>query len=183
MPGEGIDAESLLRSLREKYRVMHADGGVRWVHERGLGPALQALVAHSGVPVKLDDRIGERFAPAVETALYYGRLGGAHERHARVTLMRDAGGVEVEVADDGCGRGRPGARAARGLAAARAQDAARIRQVVVPWASSLRVSSAITRPSAVATVRPGWTTVASHRTGPVSRVIARAKLTFDSSVV
>ena len=44
-----------------------------------------------------------------------------------------------------------------------------IRQVAVPWARSLPVSSATTRPSAVAVVRPRCTTVASQRTRPVSR--------------
>src|SRR5260370_13684119 len=39
------------------------------------------------------------------------------------------------------------------------------------------------RPSAVATLPPRWRTVPSHRTGPVSSVIGRTRLTLTSSVV
>jgi PAS domain S-box-containing protein len=78
--------------------------------ERGLGAALQSLVAHCAVPVELHDELGERLAPAVEIALYYvvsealtnvDRYAGASR--ATVRLARNGGGVEVEVADDGRG--------------------------------------------------------------------------------
>ena len=45
------------------------------------------------------------------------------------------------------------------------------------------MASAVTRPSAVATVRPRWMSVDSQRMRPVSPVIAREKLTLNSSVV
>src|SRR5207247_8154017 len=57
------------------------------------------------------------------------------------------------------------------------------RQVDVPCARSLPELSAMSLPSAVATLPPRCTTTPSARTGPVSAVIARTKLTFVSSVV
>jgi PAS domain S-box-containing protein len=82
--------------------------------ERGLGPALRSLVAHCGVPVELRDELGERLAPAIETALYFvvsealtnvDRYSGASR--ATVRLASDNGSVEVEVADDGRGGADP----------------------------------------------------------------------------
>src|SRR3954453_22721155 len=60
---------------------------------------------------------------------------------------------------------------------------AMIRQVLVPCARSLPDDSARSRPSAVAIVPPRCTTSSSHSTRPVSRVIARTKLVFSSTVV
>ena len=93
--------------------------------ERGLGPALRSLVTHCGVPVELHDELGERLAPAVETALYYvvsealtnvDRYAAASR--ATVRLARSDGLVEVEVADDG----RGGADPARGSGLRGLQD-------------------------------------------------------------
>jgi hypothetical protein len=39
------------------------------------------------------------------------------------------------------------------------------------------------RASVVTTVRPRWTTVPTHRTGPVPAVIVRVKFALSSSVV
>ena len=56
-------------------------------------------------------------------------------------------------------------------------------QVVVPWASSLPVSSAVTLTSAVAVVRPLCSTVASASTRPVDAWIGLIMFTLVSSVV
>src|SRR6267143_243843 len=58
-----------------------------------------------------------------------------------------------------------------------------IMQVLVPWARSLQVFSAKSLPSEVATLPPRYTTTASQRTGPVSAVIGRTKLTLVSRLV
>jgi signal transduction histidine kinase len=93
--------------------------------DRGLGPALQSLVAHCAVPVELHDELGERLAPTVETALYFvvsealtnvDRYAGASR--ATVLLAQNDSAVEVEVADDG----RGGADPARGSGLRGLQD-------------------------------------------------------------
>ena len=100
------ELEARLEELRELARGIHP----AVLTDMGLGPAVQALVGRCAVPVVLDDELGERLAPAVETALYYAvsealtnvdRYAGASR--ATVRLSRDAVSVEVEVADDGRG--------------------------------------------------------------------------------
>jgi PAS domain S-box-containing protein len=102
-----------LEELRELARGIHP----ALLTDQGLGPALRALVGRCAVPVALDDSLGERLAPAVETALYYAVSEAltnvdryASASRATVRLRRDADSVEVEVADDG----RGGADPARG---------------------------------------------------------------------
>ena len=82
--------------------------------ERGLGPAVRALVSNCAVPVELDDGLRDRLAPPVETALYYvvsealtnvDRYASASR--ASVSLRHSDGAVEVEVADDGRGGADP----------------------------------------------------------------------------
>ncbi len=58
----------------------------------------------------------------------------------------------------------------------------KIRQVVVPCASSLPFAS-VSFPSAVAIREPWWMTIPSQRIRPVSAVIGRTKFVFTSSVV
>jgi len=102
-----------LAQLRELARGIHPV----LLTERGLGAALQGLVGRCTVPVQLEDALGERLPPAVETALYYVVSEAltnvdryAEASHATVRLRRGNGAVEVEVADDG----RGGADPARG---------------------------------------------------------------------
>ena len=71
---------------------------------------MQALATRCAVPVELDDELGERLAPAVETALYYTVSEAltnvdryARASHATVRIRRDGKVVAIEVADDGCG--------------------------------------------------------------------------------
>ena len=77
------------------------------------------------MPVELDDALGERLAPAIETALYYSVSEAltnvdryAAASRASVSLRRRNGAVEVEVADDG----RGGADPARGSGLRGLQD-------------------------------------------------------------
>jgi PAS domain S-box-containing protein len=99
-----------LAELRDLARGIHP----ALLTERGLGPALRSLVANSALPVELHDELGERLAPAIETALYFvvsealtnvDRYAGASR--ATVRLSRNGGGVEVEIADDGRGGADP----------------------------------------------------------------------------
>jgi signal transduction histidine kinase len=94
-----------LEELRELARGIHP----AILSDRGLGPALEALVARVSLPVQLDapcDRLPER----VEAAAYYvvaEALTNA-ARHARassvgVRLRCDDGRLRIEVSDDGIG--------------------------------------------------------------------------------
>ena len=72
---------------------------------------------------------------------------------------------------------RPGGEASR-----RRATHWKIRQVVVPCASSLPLRS-VSFPSAVAIREPLWSTSPSQRITPVSAEIGRTKFVFTSSVV
>ena len=56
-----------LAELRELARGIHP----AILTERGLGPALEGLVARAPVPVEITDLPEERLAPPVEAAAYY----------------------------------------------------------------------------------------------------------------
>ena len=95
-----------LEELRELARGIHPT----LLTDKGLSAALRALVGRCSVPVALEDALGERLAPAVETALYYTVSEAltnvdryAEASRATVRLRRHDGSVEVEVADDGRG--------------------------------------------------------------------------------
>jgi PAS domain S-box-containing protein len=106
------DLDAGIAELRELARGIHP----AVLTDFGLSPALEALAGRCAVAVGLDDAVGPRLSPAIETALYYSvsealtnvdRYAGASR--AIVRLRRLAGSVEVEVADDGRGgadRGR-----------------------------------------------------------------------------
>jgi signal transduction histidine kinase len=110
-----------LADLRELARGIHPVV----LTERGLGPALDALLARASVPVEIAELPGERLAPAVEAAAYYviaeavtnvGRYAGAS--HATVSVGRTNGTATVVVSDDGIGGADPAAGSGlRGLAA------------------------------------------------------------------
>jgi len=104
-----------LEELRELARGLHPNV----LTDRGLGPALEALVARSPIPVEIDVP-DERFPPAIEAAAYY----VAAEALANVAKYADAtlasvrviehGGSDedvpvmvVEVLDDGVGGADP----------------------------------------------------------------------------
>ncbi|HKH16447.1 MAG TPA: PAS domain-containing protein [Solirubrobacteraceae bacterium] len=94
-----------LAELRELARGIHS----AVLTDCGLGRAVRALAARSLVPVQVDDAVGQRLPPAVETALYYvvseaiTTSTATPASHATVRLRRRGDSVEVEVADDGRG--------------------------------------------------------------------------------
>ena len=100
-----------LNELRELARGLHPNV----LTDRGLGPALEALVARSPIPVELHVS-GERFLPAIEAAAYYVAAEAlanvakyAHATFAEVRVVEDEeeGQILVEVTDDGVGGADP----------------------------------------------------------------------------
>jgi signal transduction histidine kinase len=82
--------------------------------ERGLGAALEVLVARTPLPVELDVRLPDPLPEPVEAAAYYVvsealanvvKHAGAEAAIVRVTRMN--GSARVEVADDGAGGAEP----------------------------------------------------------------------------
>src|SRR4051812_22078313 len=107
------DLREGLAELRELARGIHPI----ILTERGLGPALDALLARAAVPVEIAQLPEERLTAPVEAAAYYlvaeavtnvGRYAGAS--HATVSVGRTNGAATGVVSDDGLG----GPHAARG---------------------------------------------------------------------
>jgi signal transduction histidine kinase len=107
------ELQASLRELRDLARGIHP----AVLTDRGLAPALDALVARAPVPVSLESGDIEGLPAPVETAAYFvvsealanvAKYAGAG--HATVALRRANGRLTVEVADDGVG----GADAAAG---------------------------------------------------------------------
>ena len=95
-----------LAELRELARGIHP----ALLTMRGLIPAVEALATRSTVPVELEDELGQRLDPAVETALYYTVAEAltnvsryADATHATVRLRLEGDVVEVDIEDDGVG--------------------------------------------------------------------------------
>jgi signal transduction histidine kinase len=99
-----------LAELRELARGIHPIV----LTERGLGPALEGLLAHATVPVEIAELPDERLTPAIEAAAYYiiaeavtnvGKYADA--THATVSVRRVNGAATVVVSDDGSGGADP----------------------------------------------------------------------------
>jgi PAS domain S-box-containing protein len=113
------ELDASLAELRELARGIHP----AVLTDHGLSVAVHALAARCSVPVALDDALGGRVEPAVETALYYAIAEAltnvdryAAASSATVRLRRSDGAVEVEIADDGRGGAdRGGGTGLRGL--------------------------------------------------------------------
>ena len=102
-----------LTELRELAHGIHP----AVLTDRGLEPALEALVARAPVPVRVEAACDERLPPPVESAAYFvvsealtNIAKYARATSASVEVRRSNGRVTVEVADDGVG----GADASRG---------------------------------------------------------------------
>jgi signal transduction histidine kinase len=115
------DLSQGLAELRELARGIHPI----ILTERGLGPALDALLARAAVPVEIATLPEERLTAPVEAAAYYvvaeavtnvGRYAAAS--HATVSVGRSNGTATVVVSDDGVGGADPARGSGlRGLAA------------------------------------------------------------------
>jgi signal transduction histidine kinase len=99
-----------LAELRELARGIHP----AVLSERGLGPALEAIVARAPLPVECDVQIDKRLPAQVEAAAYFVVAEGltnvvryAHATHATVRLRLRDREVRVEVEDDGIGGADP----------------------------------------------------------------------------
>jgi PAS domain S-box-containing protein len=106
-----LELNEALEELRELARGLHPNV----LTDRGLGPALEALVVRSPIPVDIDVP-DERFPPAVEAAAYYVAAEAlanvakyASASGARVCVAEDveAGAIMIEVVDDGVGGADP----------------------------------------------------------------------------
>jgi signal transduction histidine kinase len=110
-----------LEELRELARGIHPVV----LTERGLGPALDALVARAPLPVESETLPDERLAAPIEAAAYYVVAESvtnvakyAHASSATVAIARSNGAATVTVSDDGVGGADPAAGSGlRGLAA------------------------------------------------------------------
>jgi signal transduction histidine kinase len=110
-----------LEELRELARGIHPV----MLTERGLGPALDALVARAPLAVDVTAVPRERLAPPIEAAAYYVVAESvtnvakyAHASSATVSIARSNGTATVVVSDDGVGGADPaGGSGLRGLAA------------------------------------------------------------------
>ncbi|MDQ4081609.1 MAG: PAS domain-containing protein [Actinomycetota bacterium] len=109
----GDELAQALEELRELARGIHP----AILTDRGLEPALEALLARAPVPVRLAEAPTERLPEPVEAAAYYvvsealaNMTKYAAASSGTVRVSRDDGRAIVEVADDGIG----GADASRG---------------------------------------------------------------------
>ncbi len=110
-----------LTELRELARGIHPVV----LTERGLGPALDALLLRAPIPVDITELPEGRLPAHVEAAAYYvvaeavtnvGKY--AHASSATVSISRSNGAATVSVTDDGVGGADPAAGSGlRGLAA------------------------------------------------------------------
>jgi signal transduction histidine kinase len=110
-----------LEELRELARGLHPV----LLTERGLGPALDALLARTPVAVEIAELPDTRLEAPVEAAAYYVVAEAitnvakyAQASHATVSITRSNGRATVTVSDDGVGGADPAAGSGlRGLAA------------------------------------------------------------------
>ncbi|HKF32597.1 MAG TPA: MASE1 domain-containing protein, partial [Jatrophihabitantaceae bacterium] len=99
-----------LDELRELARGIHP----AVLSERGLGPALDALLRRSSVPVEITELPQERLADPVEAAAYYVVAEAitnvtkyAHASHVTVSVRHSNEHATVMVCDDGVGGADP----------------------------------------------------------------------------
>ncbi|MGY1857952.1 sensor histidine kinase [Modestobacter sp. SYSU DS0290] len=106
------EAAEQTRETLEELRALSRGIAPPVLADRGLAAALAAVAARSPVPVELavDLAPGQRLAPAVENSAYFlvsEALANAAKHSeatvARVTVVRQAGRLRVEVEDDGRG--------------------------------------------------------------------------------
>ena len=109
-----------LDELRELARGIHP----AILTDRGLGPALEAILARAPLPVELVELPEERLPEPVEAAVYYvvaetitNIAKHAQAESATVSVTLVAGTAHVVITDDGIGGADPaGGSGLRGLA-------------------------------------------------------------------
>ena len=101
---------SALEELRELARGIHP----AVLTDRGLEPALEALVTRAPIPVTVAEAPGDRLPEPVEAAAYYvvsealaNMTKYAQASAATIRVTRQNGRAVVEVADDGVGGADP----------------------------------------------------------------------------
>jgi signal transduction histidine kinase len=99
-----------LAELRELARGIHP----AILTDRGLGPALEGLLARAPLPVEITEMPQERLAAPVEAAAYYVVAEAitnvakyAQASNVTVSISRSNGHATVVVADDGVGGADP----------------------------------------------------------------------------
>jgi signal transduction histidine kinase len=99
-----------LAELRELAHGIHP----AVLSDRGLRPAVDALVSRSPVPVTIDGGLDDRPAPSVEATLYFVIAEAltnvakyAQATQASVTITQGDGHAQVEIRDDGSGGAEP----------------------------------------------------------------------------
>jgi signal transduction histidine kinase len=106
------EAATMTRETLEELRALSRGIAPPVLADRGLAAALAAVAARSPVPVELAVGlpVGQRLAPAVENSAYFlvSEALANIAKHsdasvARVSVVRDAGRLRVEVEDDGQG--------------------------------------------------------------------------------
>jgi len=104
------EAKAALKDLRDLVRGIHPV----ILEDRGLDPALSAVVARSPVPVSLQVDVDPRPAPAIESTAYFVVSEALTNvaRHsqataAQVTILRAGDRLVIEVRDDGVGGADP----------------------------------------------------------------------------
>ena len=104
------ELELALAELRELARGIHP----AVLSERGLGAALDGVAERAPIPVELVDTPNDRLPQPLEAAAYFVVAEAvtnvakyAHASHATVSVQRNDGVVEVQVADDGIGGADP----------------------------------------------------------------------------
>jgi PAS domain S-box-containing protein len=109
LAGARQELAQALSELREIARGIHP----AVLTDRGLGPAVEGLVARTPVPVEVDVCPG-RLPPAVEAASYYVVAEAltnvakySNAAGASVEVTREDGHVVIEVTDDGSGGADP----------------------------------------------------------------------------
>jgi signal transduction histidine kinase len=138
-----------LEELRELARGIHP----AILTERGLGPALQGLLARAPVPVEITELPEERLAGPVEAAAYYVVAEAitnvakyARASYVTVSIRRSNGSATVVVTDDGVGGADPAlGTGLRGLADRLEALEGRL-EVDSPTAQGTRISAEIPSP-------------------------------------
>jgi signal transduction histidine kinase len=102
----GEELSQALEELRELARGIHP----AVLSDRGLEPAIEALVARTAVPVRIAIELEAPLPEPVEAAAYYvvaealtNAAKHSHASEVSVRIAREDGFARIEVADDGVG--------------------------------------------------------------------------------